>query len=183
MNSHAHTGLILPHHGILPKLIAPLFIAPNASIIGEVTAGAHCSFWFSSVTRGDVHRIDIGEGTNIQDLSMLHVSYKKAPLKIGSHVTVGHSVILHGCTVGDRVLIGMGSVIMDNAIVGDDCVIGAGSLVTEGTRIPKGSLAFGRPAKVVRPLTPEEILSVAQSAEHYKKVAASYSGGPFPYEP
>ncbi len=172
---------ILSHHGKTPMLIDPLYIAPGAYIIGEVTAGAHCSFWFNSVTRGDVHSIEIGESTNIQDLSMLHVSYKKAPLKIGNHVTIGHQCTLHGCTLGNRILVGMGSVIMDNAVIEDDVIIGANSLITEGMHVPKGTLVLGQPAKVKRELSPDEIAYVLKSAEHYKHVARSYNGGPWPY--
>ena len=175
-------GVILPHHGVSPKLDSPLFIAPNATIVGDVEAGAECSFWFGSVTRGDVHRIRIGRGTNVQDLSMLHVSYKKAGLTIGDGVTIGHACVLHGCTVGNRVLIGMGSIIMDNVVIGDDVLIGAGSLITEGTVIPSGTLVIGRPAAVKRPLTDDEKSYVTRSAEHYKHVARSYTGGPWPYK-
>ena len=175
------SGLILPHHGISPRLDGALYIAPNATIIGEVEAQKDCSFWFGSIVRGDVHHIKIGEGTNVQDLSMLHVSYRRAPLLIGDHVTIGHSCVLHGCTVGSRVLIGMGSIIMDNVEIGDDCLIGAGTLITENMRIPAGSLVFGRPAKIKRPLTDSEKAFVKRSAEHYKHVARSYTGGPWPY--
>lgn len=175
------SGLVLPHHGISPKLEGALYIAPNATIVGDVVAGPGCSFWFQSVTRGDVHTIRIGRDTNVQDLSMLHVSYKRAPLVIGDQVTIGHSCTLHGCTLQNRILVGMGSTIMDHAVIEDDVIIGAGSLVTESTRIPSGYLALGRPAKAIRPLTEEERAFLVRSAEHYKKVAASYTGGPWPY--
>jgi carbonic anhydrase/acetyltransferase-like protein (isoleucine patch superfamily) len=177
----SQTPFILSHHGYQPQLDQVSYIAPNATIIGEVLAGRDCSFWFGCVVRGDVHRIEIGHSTNVQDLSMLHVSYKKAGLTIGDEVTIGHSCILHGCTVGNRVLIGMGSVLMDHVKIGDDCLIGAGTLITENTIIPPRSLVLGRPGKVVRPLNDQEIASLLTSANHYKHVANSYRGGPWPY--
>jgi carbonic anhydrase/acetyltransferase-like protein (isoleucine patch superfamily) len=175
------SGLVLPHHGCHPQIDGALYIAPNASIIGEVTAGPDCSFWFSTVVRGDVNAIRIGRGTNVQDLTMIHVSYNKAATVIGEDVTIGHQCVLHGCTVGNRVLVGMGSLIMDNVVIEDDCLIGAGTLLTEGTRIPRGSLIMGRPGAVKRPLRDEEIAYLARSAEHYRKLARSYHGGPWPY--
>ena len=175
------SGLILPHHGVWPSLEGALYIAPNATITGDVVAGPDCSFWFGSVTRGDVHSIRIGHTTNVQDLSMLHVSYKKAPLTVGNEVTIGHSCILHGCTVGNQVLVGMGSILMDNAVIEDNVLIGAGSLITEGTRVPAGTLVMGRPGKVVRDLTAEELAYLKKSALHYTHVARSYKGGPWPY--
>lgn len=175
------SGIILPHHGLSPQIDGALYIAPNATIIGDVQAGPECSFWFGSVTRGDVNSIRIGRRTNIQDLSMLHVSYKKAGLTIGDEVTVGHSCVLHACTIGHRVLVGMGSIIMDNAVIEDDVLIAAGTLVPEKARIPSGSLVMGRPAAVKRPLRPEEIAYLKQSATHYTHVARSYTGGPWPY--
>jgi carbonic anhydrase/acetyltransferase-like protein (isoleucine patch superfamily) len=175
-------ALLLPHHNVMPQIEGALYVAPNATLIGDIVAGPECSFWFGAVLRGDVGSIRIGRATNIQDLSMLHMSYRKADLKIGDEVTIGHGVILHACTIGNRVLVGMGSQILDNAVIEDDVLIGAGSIVTERVRIPAGHLALGRPAKVIRPLTPEEIRSLKQSADHYKNVARSYCGGPWPYK-
>jgi len=173
--------MLLAHHGKTPQLGENCYVAPNASLIGELTVGDDCSFWFGSVVRADVHSIEIGHRSNVQDLTMLHVSYKKAPLKIGNDVTIGHSCILHGCTLKDRILVGMGSIVMDHAIIESDVILGAGSLVTEGTHIPAGVLALGRPAKVIRALTTEEIAYLKTAATHYIKVAASYKGGPWPY--
>jgi carbonic anhydrase/acetyltransferase-like protein (isoleucine patch superfamily) len=173
--------MILEHHNKTPDTSKALYVAPNATLIGEIAMGAECSFWFQSVVRADVHSIKIGHSTNVQDLSMLHVSYKKAPLIIGDEVTIGHHCVLHGCTVGNRVLIGMGSILMDHVEIGDDCLIGAGSLITQGTIVPAGSMVFGNPAKVQRPLKAEEVLMIKKSAEHYKHVAKSYKGGPWPY--
>jgi len=174
-------GLILPHHGVLPKVDQALYIAPNATIVGDVEAGSGTSFWFGSVVRGDVNSVRIGSGTNVQDLSMLHVSFLRAALTIGDDVTIGHSCVLHGCTLGNRVLVGMGSILMDNVEVGDDVLIGAGSLLTEGMKVPAGHLVMGRPAVVKRPLKPQELAFLKRSAEHYRHVARSYLGGPWPY--
>jgi carbonic anhydrase/acetyltransferase-like protein (isoleucine patch superfamily) len=174
-------GLLLAHHGFYPKVEQALYIAPNATIVGDVEAGPDTSFWFGCVVRGDVNSVRIGARSNVQDLSMLHVSYRRAALTIGEDVTVGHSCVLHACRIGDRVLVGMGSIVMDNAVIGDDCIIGAGTLVTEGTVIPPGSLVIGRPGAVKRPLTPEEKEFLKRSAAHYTHVARSYTGGPWPY--
>ncbi|MFN7685410.1 MAG: gamma carbonic anhydrase family protein [Oligoflexia bacterium] len=166
---------ILPHHGRTPLISADVFIAPSADVIGEVTIGAQSSVWFQVVIRGDVHTIQIGERTNIQDHSCLHVTRKRSPLKVGSDCTIGHRVTLHGCTIQDRVLVGMGAIIMDDAVIEDDCIIAAGALVTQNTRIPAGSLAMGSPARVVRPLKKEELEFLRASAQNYVNDAAQYS--------
>ena len=159
--------LILPHHGSSPQIDSSVFVAPSADIIGEVTIGAQSSVWFQVVIRGDVNWIRIGRRTNIQDHSMLHVTRRKSPLSIGDEVTVGHRVTLHGCTIGSRVLLGMGAIVLDDAVIGDDCVIGAGSLVTQKMQVPAGSLVYGSPAKVVRPLREEELAFLKVSAQNY----------------
>jgi carbonic anhydrase/acetyltransferase-like protein (isoleucine patch superfamily) len=166
--------VILPHHGHWPEIHETAFVAPSADVIGEVKIGAHSSVWFQTVIRGDVNWIKIGSRTNIQDHSMLHVTRRKSPLTIGDEVTVGHRVTLHGCTVGNRVLLGMGAILLDDCVIGDDCIIGAGALVTKGTQIPAGSLAIGSPAKVVRPLKPEEVAFLKQSAENYVGDSVEY---------
>jgi gamma-carbonic anhydrase len=143
-------------------------------VLGDVTIGKESSLWFNSVVRGDVNYIRIGEKTNIQDLTLIHESYKKAPTIIGNSVTIGHSVVLHACTVGDFSLVGMGSVILDEAELGEYVLLGAGSLVTQGTKIPARSKAFGRPAKVVGTLTEEEIKFLTFSAEHYVRLSRTY---------
>lgn len=171
---------ILPHHGIAPAIASSAWIHPSAQIIGEVELGADASVWCNAVIRGDVNRIAIGEGTNIQDLSMLHVSHKSewdpagAPLIIGARVTIGHSVILHGCTIGDECLVGMGSIIMDKAVLEPRVLLGAGSLVPEGKTLQGGYLYLGRPAKQLRPLTAEELAYFDYSAQHYIALARSY---------
>ena len=160
-----------------PKLHASVYQAAGCQIVGDVAMAQDVSVWFNVVVRGDVHWIRIGEGTNIQDGSILHVSLGKAPLTVGKNVTVGHLVTLHGCTIGDTVLVGMRSVIMDNAEIGDECLIAAGSLVTEGFKAPPRSLVMGAPAKVVRPLREEEIQRLHKSAENYKQVVRWYREG------
>lgn len=168
--------MIIPHHGVWPEIHETAFIAPSADVIGDVKIGAESSLWFQVVVRGDVHSIRIGSRTNIQDHSTLHVTRKKSSLTIGNSVTVGHRVLLHGCTVGNHVLIGMGSVLMDDVVVGDECVIGAGSLLTQGKEFPSRSLILGSPAKVIRPLTKEEIGFLEKSAENYVRDSAEYRG-------
>lgn len=166
--------MILPHHGVWPKIHETAFVAPSADVIGEVEVGESSSLWFQVVVRGDVNTIKIGSRTNIQDHSMLHVTRRTSPLVVGDEVTVGHRVTLHGCTLKNRILVGMGAIIMDDAVIEDDCIVGAGALVTKGTHVPAGSLVMGSPAKVARPLKPEEIAFLKKSAENYVGDAAGY---------
>lgn len=171
---------ILPHHGATPVVPPSCYVHASAQIIGEVTLGEDCSVWCGAVIRGDVNRIHIGDETNIQDLAVLHVSHKSAwdpegaPLVIGSRVTIGHSVILHGCTIGDECLIGMGSIVMDKAVLEPRVLLAAGSLVPEGKVLASGHLYLGRPAKQVRPLTNDELAYLGYSARHYVALARSY---------
>ena len=178
---------VLSYLDIIPTLGARTFLHPSAQVIGEVTLGEDSSVWCNAVLRGDVNRIVIGRGSNIQDLSVGHVSHKTAekpggsPLIVGDFVTVGHSVILHGCTIGNGCLIGMGSIILDDAVVPERVVIGAGSLVTQGKTLESGMLYMGRPAKAVRALTDEEIAYLMYSARHYMKLKDDYlKGAPAP---
>jgi carbonic anhydrase/acetyltransferase-like protein (isoleucine patch superfamily) len=166
--------MIIPHHGIWPKIHETAFVAPSADIVGDVEIGSQSSVWFQCVIRGDVHFIRIGSRTNIQDHSVLHVTRRQSPLFIGDDVTVGHRATLHGCRIGNRVLIGMGALVMDDAEVGDECIIGAGALVTKKTRVPPRSLVLGSPAKVVRPLRAEELEFLAKSAENYVNDSRGY---------
>jgi carbonic anhydrase/acetyltransferase-like protein (isoleucine patch superfamily) len=166
--------MIYAHLGRWPKIHETAFVAPSADVIGDVEIGELSSIWFQVVIRGDVNSIRIGKRTNIQDHSMLHVTRKTSPLKVGDDVTVGHRVLLHGCTIGSRVLVGMGAIIMDDAEIGDDCVIGAGALVTRGKKIPSGSLVMGAPGKVVREINPEERGFLLQSSENYVRDSADY---------
>lgn len=174
--------MILPYRHTWPKMDRTVWIAASAEIIGDVTIGPESSVWFQTVIRGDVHWIRIGSRTNIQDLSVCHVTRDTHPLTIGDEVTVGHRVVLHGCTIGNRVLIGMGSIVMDGAQIGDDCIIGAGSLVTEGTSIEPGTLALGSPAKPKRMLTNEERAWLKRSASNYVSYRLDYMSQETPVE-
>lgn len=151
---------------LTPHLADSAWVADNAQVVGDVHLAADSSVWFSSVLRGDTATIRIGEGTNIQDGSVLHADVG-IPLTLGKHVTVGHMVQLHGCTIGDESLIGIGAVVLNGAKIGKNCLVGAGSLVTEGKEFPDGSMILGSPAKVVRELTPEQIEGLRRSAQHY----------------
>ena len=166
--------MLKPYRGVLPTITSSAFIEDTAVVIGDVHIDSESSVWFNSVVRGDVHYIRIGHRTNIQDLSLLHVTHDTHPLEIGDDVTVGHNVVLHGCTIRNRVLVGMGSIVMDGAIIEENCIIGAGSLVTEGTVIPSGSLARGSPARVKRPLNPKELAWIKESAQNYVRYARQY---------
>ena len=168
--------MILPYRGKWPKIHETAFVAPSADIVGDVEIGDHSSIWFQCVIRGDVHQIRIGNSTNIQDHSMLHVTRVKSPLTIGNEVTVGHRVLLHGCTIGNRILIGMGAIIMDDAEIGDNCIIGAGTLITKRTKIPPGHLVMGSPGKVIRPLNAEELAFLGKSAANYVADGIEYHG-------
>ena len=150
----------------IPNIDPSAYVADSAEVMGNVSLGAETSIWFGTVIRGDNEPITIGEGTNIQDASVLHADFGK-PLTIGKHVTVGHKVMLHGCTIGNESLIGIGAVVLNGAKIGNNCLVGAGSLVTEGKEFPDGSMIMGSPAKVVRQLTPEQIEGLRQSARHY----------------
>lgn len=164
-----------------PNLGERTWIAPSADVIGEVTCGEDCSIWFGCVVRGDVHYIKIGDRVNIQDLSMVHVThYKKSdrsdgnPTIIGNDVTIGHRVMLHGCTIEDACLIGMSATILDGAVIGKESIVGAGALVTKGKIFPPRSLIMGSPAKVVRELSEEEVKELYASASRYVKFKEDY---------
>ncbi len=150
-----------------PRIHPSCFIEDSAQVIGDVEIGEDSSVWFNTVIRGDVNPITIGKRTNIQDLSMVHVLKDRYATVIGDDVTVGHHVVLHGCRLGDRILVGMGAILMDDVEVGDDCVIAAGALLTPGTRIPPGSLVLGSPAKVKRPLEAKERAWLLESSHNY----------------
>ena len=171
---------LAPHHGVTPVLGRGAWVHPRATVIGEVTLGDDASVWPGAVIRGDVNAITVGAASNIQDGSVLHVSHRTpaspagGPLVIGARVTIGHTVILHACTVGDECLIGMGSIILDRAVIEPHVLLGAGSLVPEGKVLETGFLYLGRPAKRVRELTSEEIAYFRYSAEHYVALARSY---------
>ena len=152
--------------GLVPQIADSAWVADNAQVMGDVVLGAEVGIWFGVVIRGDTDRIRIGARTNIQDLSVLHADLGK-PLTIGSGVTVGHKAMLHGCTIGDDSLIGIGAVVLNGAVIGKGCLVGAGALVTEGKEFPDGSMIIGSPAKVVRELSPEQQQGLRRSADHY----------------
>ena len=170
--------MIRTFQGIKPTIPQSCFIEETAVIIGDVVMGEECSAWFHAVIRGDVNYIRIGNRTNVQDLCMLHVTHDTHPLIIGDDVTIGHNVVLHGCTIQNRVLVGMGAIIMDGAVIGEDSVVGAGALVTEGTIVPPKSLILGSPAKVKRPVTEQELAWIRESAQNYIRYSRQYLTGP-----
>ncbi len=165
--------MIITYQGKTPKIAPSAFVAENAVIIGDVEIGENSSVWFGCVLRCEENRIIIGKNTNIQDLTTIHTDHCCSVI-IGDNVTVGHNVVLHGCEIGNNVLIGMGSIIMNGSKIGDNCLIGAGSLITQNMVIPPNTLAFGRPAKVIRELTPEEIEKIAISANEYIELSNEY---------
>jgi carbonic anhydrase/acetyltransferase-like protein (isoleucine patch superfamily) len=164
----------------LPVIGSYVFVHESSQVIGEVSIGDDCSIWCNAVIRGDVNRIVIGKGSNVQDLAMCHVSHRSSdkpegsPLIIGDYVTVGHAAILHGCKIGNECLIGMGTIILDDAVIHDHVMIGAGSLVPPGKILESGMLYVGRPVKAVRALTQEEIAHLRYSADHYIKLKNDY---------
>jgi carbonic anhydrase/acetyltransferase-like protein (isoleucine patch superfamily) len=165
---------IIPFGSDTPIVHPTAFIAPDAWIIGKVTVAAHVSIFFNAVLRGDIQPITVGAGSNIQEHCLVHTSHGLDPVTIGEDCTIGHRAIIHGCTIRDRCLIGMGATVLDNALIEDDCLVGAHALITKGTLIPPTSLVIGTPAKRVRDLTPAELLSLRESAQSYQKLGNSY---------
>jgi carbonic anhydrase/acetyltransferase-like protein (isoleucine patch superfamily) len=162
--------------GVAPRVGKGAWVADSAQVMGNVELAEDVSIWFASVVRGDTEVIQIGRGSNIQDSSVLHADIGK-PLVIGEHVTVGHKVMLHGCTVGDGTLIGIGAIVLNGARIGKGCIVGAGALVTEGKEFPDGSMIIGSPAKAVRVLTAEQQHGLLRSAEHYVENAMRFRAG------
>ncbi|MDR2129290.1 MAG: gamma carbonic anhydrase family protein [Burkholderiaceae bacterium] len=160
-------------NGKAPRVHELAWVADSAQVMGQVTLAAHASVWFGCVLRGDADAIFVGEGSNIQDGCILHVDRGFA-LDVGQRVTVGHHAMLHGCSVGDESLIGIGAVVLNGARIGKNCLVGAGALVTEGKAFADGSMILGSPARVVRQLTPEQIEGVRQNARHYMENARTY---------
>ncbi|EGV35609.1 gamma carbonic anhydrase family protein [Neisseria weaveri] len=171
---------IRPYLEHTPVIDSSCYIDPASVVIGEVTLGEKVSVWPFAVLRGDVNSITIGARSNVQDLSMLHVSHKTeakpqgSPLTIGEDVTIGHKVMLHGCTIGNRVLVGMGTTVLDDVVIEDDVMIGAGSLIPPRKRLESGFLYVGSPVRQVRPLTDEEKAFLVYSAAHYMRVSENY---------
>lgn len=170
--------MIRSFRGAVPKIAPSSYIDPSAQVIGDVTIGDRSSVWPNATLRGDVNWIRIGAGSNVQDNSVLHVDSDGFPLTLGDRVTVGHSVVLHGCTIEDDALIGIGAIVLNGAVIGAGSVIAAGALVPEGMTIPPNSLAMGVPAKVRREVTPEERERFRVNAEHYDELRQLYREEP-----
>ncbi|MDI9337998.1 MAG: gamma carbonic anhydrase family protein [Alphaproteobacteria bacterium] len=161
-------AIILPVNGMNPILPKSCFLAPNATIVGDVTMGEHCSIWFNAVLRGDVNHITLGNNVNIQDGACIHCTYLKHACVLGNNVSVGHNAIVHGCTVDDNVLIGMGAIVMDGVHIESNCIIAAGAVVLEGTKIETGSIYAGVPAKKVKQILGDSI------HQEIKRIANNY---------
>ena len=170
-------ALILPVKNIFPVIGENCYIAENATIAGDVVIGNECSVWFNAVIRGDVNSITIGSRTNIQDGAVIHCTYKKAATIIGDNVSIGHRAIVHGCTVEDNSLIGMGAIVMDHAVVERNCIIAAGAVVLENTRCESGYIYAGIPAKKVKQLTEEQVERLLKTADNYVMYSGWFEGG------
>ncbi|QDA60923.1 gamma carbonic anhydrase family protein [Hymenobacter jejuensis] len=160
-------ALILPVKGVLPQIGPDCFLADNATIVGDVVLGAHCTVWFTAVVRGDVNAIRVGDHTNIQDGAVIHCTYLKAATTIGARVSIGHRAIVHGCTVEDDVLIGMGAIVMDGAVIGQGCIVAAGAVVLENTQCEPGYLYAGVPARKIKPVSAEQLANLRRTADNY----------------
>jgi gamma-carbonic anhydrase len=167
----------LPYRGMHPEIHETVFLADGSRVIGDVRIGANSSIWFNAVVRGDVCPIRIGERTNVQDNATLHVTHDTGPLEIGSDVTIGHGAVLHGCTVQNNVLIGMGAILLDHCIIELWSVVAAGSLVKQGFRVPTGMLVAGVPARIVRAITDKERANLFESPQNYLRYIAHYREG------
>lgn len=161
-------ALIMPVRGFTPKIGRDTFLAPNATLVGDVTVGEECSIWFNTVLRGDVNTITVGNRVNIQDGSTLHTLYEKSVIEIADDVSIGHNVVLHGCRVENLALIGMGAIVMDHAVVGEGALVAAGAVVLSGTKIGPGEMWGGAPAKFIKMVDP------AQARELNRKIAGNY---------
>ena len=167
-------AIIKTIRGFTPIFGSNCFLADNAVVVGEVTMGNNCTVWFNAVLRGDVHSISIGDDTNIQDGAIVHCTYQKAKTTIGNKVSVAHNAIIHGCTIEDNVLIGMGAIVMDDAVIGSGSVIAAGAIVLPGTKVEAGSIYAGIPAKKVKDTGPEMKLVIERTAKNYPMYAEWY---------
>lgn len=165
--------MIVSYQDHTPVIDGTAFIAENAAVAGQVTVGKDASVWFGAVLRGDLQPITVGEGSNVQDNAVVHVG-ANTPAVIGKNVTVGHGAVVHGATIGDNVLVGMGAIVLDGAVIGENCIIGAGALVTSNTEIPANSLVLGMPAKVTKTLTPAQIMGNRMNALEYRKLAKEF---------
>lgn len=165
--------IMKPVQGKSPQIPEDCYIAENATIVGEVSMGSECSIWFNAVIRGDVHYIKMGNKVNVQDGAVIHATYQKSPTNIGNNVSIGHNAIVHGCTIQDNVLVGMGSIIMDDCVVESNSIIAAGAVVTKNTRVEAGSIYAGVPAKKVKDIS-EELISgeINRIANNYVKYSS-----------
>ncbi len=170
----SYTPIILPYNGVKPDIHPDAYVAPGAVVIGNVTIGKDSNIWFNCVLRGDVNHITIGERTNIQDGTVVHVTRKTHPTVIGSDITVGHKALLHGCTLEDGCFFGMGATAMDGAVVGEGAMLAAGALLTPNKRIPEGQLWAGNPAKYFRDLKAEEKAFFPESIKNYVELSKEY---------
>ena len=172
--AHRQLPVIDPWKGRYPKLHPTVMVSPGAAAIGDVVIGMDSSVWYQCALRGDVFPIEIGQRSNIQDLTLMHTRYQQLKCIVGDDCTIGHSVVLHACTVKSRCLIGMGAIILDGAEIGEDSIVGAHSLVTQNKKFPPRSMILGSPAKRVRELTDEEVASILKSAHHYVELKNQY---------
>jgi carbonic anhydrase/acetyltransferase-like protein (isoleucine patch superfamily) len=166
---------VVSYQGILPKLHPSVFLACGARVIGDVELGEGCGVWFNAVVRGDVHFIRVGAQTNIQDGAVIHCTYQKNPTSIGNRVSIAHLAVVHGCTIEDDCLIGMGAVILDKAVIGAGSIVGAGTVVSQGVVIPPRSLVLGTPGRVVRAVTDEEFQSISATTMRYLEYIKGYN--------
>ena len=164
-------ALIKSVRGLSPKITKSSWLAENATLVGDISMGENCSFWFNAVVRGDVNSITLGNNVNIQDGAVIHCTYEKTKTTLGNNVSVGHNALVHGCTVADNVLIGMGAIVMDNCVIEENCIIAAGAVLLEGTRVTSGSIYAGIPAKKVKDLSSEmfkgEVMRIAKNYRMY----------------
>ena len=166
--------MIRPYRGTTPRFPPSVFVDVSAQVIGDVVLGEESSVWMNAVVRGDVHWIRIGRRSNIQDNTVVHVQNGTHPTTIGDEVTIGHAAIVHGCTIGNRVLIGMGAILLNGSTVGEDSIVAAGSLLTEESRFPPRSLIMGTPAQVKRPLTDQEVAMILEFSDRYVNYRLDY---------
>ncbi|ARV09433.1 gamma carbonic anhydrase family protein [Winogradskyella sp. PC-19] len=165
--------LIKPVNGKHPEISEDCYVAENATIVGEVTIGKQCSIWFNAVLRGDVHYINLGDKVNVQDGAVIHATYQKSPTTIGNNVSIGHNAIVHGCTIKDNVLIGMGSIVMDDCVIGSNSIIAAGAVVTKNTIVEAGSIYAGTPAKKIKDISQELVSGeINRIADNYVKYSS-----------
>ncbi|MEM9000656.1 MAG: gamma carbonic anhydrase family protein [Bacteroidota bacterium] len=165
--------LIRSVNGKSPVIGEDCFIAENATVIGEVIMGGQCSIWFNAVVRGDVHYIKMGDKVNVQDGAVIHCTYQKSPTTIGNFVSIGHNAVVHGCTIHDNVLVGMGAIVMDDCVIESNSIIAAGAVVTKGTYVPSGSVFAGMPARKIKEISPELSLGeIDRIANNYVKYSS-----------